>query len=138
MLGLRTLARAMDDEPPVRAARKVAAPQTFGALIRGVHTDFAVSRFNDNTFIAITQAGKLGTVLQVQEVGTLSGGRHGIQVLMGQRENDLVALYADQIAQAILPRCRTPLVLSLAMKNQQPNTEELGEILAALTTSVKW
>lgn len=128
----------MDDEAPRAPVRKVAAPVAFGAAVRGVHTDFVVARYSDNTFIAVTQAGKLGTLMQVQEAGTLSGGRHSVQVLMGQRESDLNALYADQIAQAILPRCRTPLLLALAMKNQKPSPEELGEILAALLANVKW
>lgn len=126
------------DESELRLPRKVIAPQVFGAIIRGEHTDFVINRFNDNTFIAVTQAGKLGTVMQLREEGTLSGGRHGMQILMGQRENDLVTLYADQIAHFVLPRSRTPLVLALAIKNQKPNMEELGEIIAALAHNVKW
>ena len=126
------------DEAELRVPRKVTAPQLFGAVVKGHHTDFIVNVYNDNTFIAITQAGKLGTVLQVREEGTLSGGRHNIQVLMGQRDNDLVSLYADQIAQFVLPKCRTPLILALALRNKQPNMEELGAIIAALAHNVKW
>jgi hypothetical protein len=135
---LAAVALLMDELTGPPQTRKVAGAQVLGAIVAGQHTDFVVNLYSDCAFVAITQVGKLGTVMHIREEGTLSGGRHSVQVLMGQRENNLITTYADQLAQFILPKCRTPLLLTLAMKNHEPKLDELEALLAVLAHRVKW
>lgn len=128
----------MEEQLGAPMGKKVAPAQVLAALICGQHTDFVISLYSDNAFVAITQVGKLGTVIQVREEGTLESSSYSQQVLLGQRESNLITTYAAQIARFVLPLCKTPMILTLAMKGQEPKMAELEEILAVLAHRVKW
>ncbi|KAF1331278.1 hypothetical protein FI667_g4392, partial [Globisporangium splendens] len=67
------------------------------ADINGVATDIAVTIFADRLFIAVTQLGTFGTLVEAHQKDTISGKfQPDIRVRLGRRDDPLLLVYARQ------------------------------------------
>lgn len=106
------------------------APDTVihSALVHEVFTELVVTRYSDRLFLAVTQLGKLGTILEarrekVQE-GAVQGAGAGrtvysVAVLLGQ-EREEVTLLARILAEKL--QLTQPLVLCVGVKDISAQT----------------
>uniref|UniRef100_M4BMM1 Uncharacterized protein n=1 Tax=Hyaloperonospora arabidopsidis (strain Emoy2) TaxID=559515 RepID=M4BMM1_HYAAE len=65
--------------------------------INGIPTDLAVSIFADRVFIAVTQFGTFGTLVEARQKESISGKlQPDIHVRLGRRDDPLLLVYARQ------------------------------------------
>jgi len=127
----------LDDQLPVRAEPGSATGQNgpvsklAAGIVRGRHTDLVVTRYSDKLFLAVTQLGKLGTLLEVRrdcvgvtgEVGRASRAVFSCSVLLGQ-DTEEVHLLARMLAERL--GLSQPLVLCVGVKGL---TVDLAKLL---------
>lgn len=90
-----------------------------GAVVSGVHTDLVVTRYTDNTFVCVTQLGKLGTIVQVER-DQVRAGEEGTKkvvysstVLLGQ-DSEEIQFLARVLAER--SQFNKPMVLCVGVK----------------------
>jgi len=90
-----------------------------GAVVSGVHTDLVVTRYTDNTFVCVTQLGKLGTIVQVER-DQVRAGEEGTKkvvysstVLLGQ-DSEEIQFLARVLAER--SQLNKPMVLCVGVK----------------------
>lgn len=79
-------------------------PRTRRTLVSvdGVDTEVIAQLFEDCIFVAVSQLGKLGTVITVPAERANDGSRrYEPRVLLGRRDDPLLLLYARQIAEQV-------------------------------------
>lgn len=117
----------LDDQLPARAEPGPAASQNgpvtklIAGVVQGRHTDLVVTRYSDKLFLAVTQLGKLGTLLEVRRdrvevTGEAARGGRAVfscSVLLGQ-DTEEVHLLARMLAERL--ELSQPLVLSVGVK----------------------
>ncbi|KAL6068589.1 Proteasome assembly chaperone 3 [Balamuthia mandrillaris] len=125
------------------ASRSVPSTKQFAAVINGVHTEFILTPFADRIFIVITQLGKLGTLITAsKETNDVMSGEpqeanYAIDVLLGKRDEPLLALYARRIVELICAKhARRSLLLSLCLKDH--SLASLPIILDLLEANKVW
>lgn len=124
------MAGLLEESLPERAIRE---PETGGpdtrllhGLLGEVHTDLVVTSYSDKLFLAVTQLGKLGTILEarreeareVPEGGGRGRAVYGVRVLLG-REREEDELLARVLAER-LPLGGRPLVLCVGVRDLTP------------------
>lgn len=125
------MASLLEEALPERAVREpeTAGPDTrlLHGLVGEVRTDLVVTHYSDKLFIAVTQLGKLGTILEAGKEEAREGpegagrGRpvFGVSVLLG-REREEDRLLARMLAER-LPLGGRSLVLCVGIKDLTPN-----------------
>jgi len=125
----------LDDNQPERlepAPAAAAGPKTkiHAGLIGGVHTELVISIYCDRTFVAVTQVGKLGDIIEVrrdkvQECGPGGAGGEGVggravysaTVLLGRHSEEVELLGRVLAEKLVLVK---PLVLCVGIKTIDP------------------
>lgn len=118
---MSSLLEEVQPERPEPKAPETAGPESklVGALVDSVHTDLVVTKYTDNTFVCVTQLGKLGTIVQVERDQVKSGEEGGRKViysstvLLGQDSEEIQFL-----ARVLAERSQLlkPLILCVGVK----------------------
>eukprot|EP00243_Klebsormidium_subtile_P004179 TRINITY_DN17975_c0_g1_i1.p1 TRINITY_DN17975_c0_g1~~TRINITY_DN17975_c0_g1_i1.p1 ORF type:complete len:123 (+),score=27.65 TRINITY_DN17975_c0_g1_i1:460-828(+) len=108
----------------------------FNKDIKGIKTDFLISRYEDYTAVMVTQIGKMGTILQAKKEETYGGAStYTVNTLFGKRDEPLLEACARQLAEKLSAGDSSrPLLLSLGLRD--PSSESVREILNAIVGNV--
>ncbi|KAF1792445.1 Proteasome assembly chaperone 3 [Phytophthora cactorum] len=108
--------------------------------INGVPTDIAVSIFADRVFVAVTQLGTFGTLVEAHQKDSISGKfQPDIHIRLGRRDDPLLLVYARQFLEhfgggANLLRCvcdlgsvpiGLPILAAIGLKDRSSGTFEV-------------
>jgi len=118
---MSSLLEEVQPDRPEPTEPESAGPATtlVGAIVDSVHTDLVVTRYSDNTFVCVTQLGKLGTIVQVERDQVRSGEEGGKKlvysstVLLGQDSEEIQFLARVLAERSQLTK---PLVLCVGVK----------------------
>jgi len=118
---MSSLLEEVQPDRPEPKEPESAGPATtlVGAIVDSVHTDLVVTRYSDNTFVCVTQLGKLGTIVQVERDQVRSGEEGGKKlvysstVLLGQDSEEIQFLARVLAERSQLTK---PLVLCVGVK----------------------
>ncbi|CEG41393.1 Uncharacterized conserved protein [Plasmopara halstedii] len=95
-------------------------------IINGLPTDFAVSIFADRVFIAVTQLGTFGTLLEAYQKDTISGKlQSDIHVRLGRRDDPLLLVYARQLLEHFGVPVGLPVLVAIGLKDRSSQTFEV-------------
>uniref|UniRef100_A0AAV1UDQ2 Proteasome assembly chaperone 3 n=1 Tax=Peronospora matthiolae TaxID=2874970 RepID=A0AAV1UDQ2_9STRA len=93
--------------------------------INGVLTDLAVSIFADRVFIAVTQLGTFGTLVEARQKESISGKlQPDIHVRLGRRDDPLLLVYARQFLEHFGVPVGLPVLAALGLKDRSSTTFE--------------
>ena len=101
----------------------------------GVVTTIILSSYQDRHFLLITQTGKFGSMLTSWSEDRLDGSSklYKSHVLLGKRDDELLNVFAKEIMQIISPRSTLPLLLSIALDDENGrNAETFKTILESV------
>ncbi|KAF0723833.1 hypothetical protein AaE_009836 [Aphanomyces astaci] len=105
--------------------------------INGVETTLIVSEFSDRIFVAVTQLGTFGTILEATSKENMNGNLHvDISVRLGKRDDPLLLVYARQFLEHFgrHDACRIPrgksIVAAVGLKDRSSTTFEV--VMASL------
>eukprot|EP00639_Heterosigma_akashiwo_P005173 CAMPEP_0194569516 /NCGR_PEP_ID=MMETSP0292-20121207/7195_1 /TAXON_ID=39354 /ORGANISM="Heterosigma akashiwo, Strain CCMP2393" /LENGTH=120 /DNA_ID=CAMNT_0039419771 /DNA_START=103 /DNA_END=465 /DNA_ORIENTATION=+ len=115
------------------------------AIIDGIHTEFVISIFDDRVFVLVTQMKKMGTLVSVEAEGAgagalgLGGGSgYSVSVLLGRRDDPLLAVYARQVMERVCSSLQRPLLLGIALKPEGRGTSTFEAIINELISMKRW
>ncbi|RHZ15869.1 hypothetical protein DYB37_011283 [Aphanomyces astaci] len=99
--------------------------------INGVDTTLIVSEFSDRIFVAVTQLGTFGTILEATSKENMNGNLHvDISVRLGKRDDPLLLVYARQFLEHFgIPRGKS-IVAAVGLKDRSSATFEV--VMASL------
>ncbi|RHY47958.1 hypothetical protein DYB26_013553 [Aphanomyces astaci] len=99
--------------------------------INGVETTLIVSEFSDRIFVAVTQLGTFGTILEATSKENMNGNLHvDISVRLGKRDDPLLLVYARQFLEHFgIPRGKS-IVAAVGLKDRSSATFEV--VMASL------
>ena len=101
---LRTPAQADSSSIEVTTSGGNGLPLTrqCAACINGVHTEIVVTGYADRVNVLVTQLGSPGTILHASSEKSADGERrYEVKVLLGRRDDPLLAVYARQLIQRV-------------------------------------
>ena len=92
----------------------------------GVVTTIVLSSYQDRHFLLITQTGKFGSLLTSWCEDRLDGSSklYKSHVLLGKRDDELLNVFAKEIMQIISLRSTLPLLLSIALDDENGRDAE--------------
>ncbi|GAB9466993.1 hypothetical protein Gpo141_00004353 [Globisporangium polare] len=94
--------------------------------INGVATDIAVTVFADRVFIAVTQVGTFGTLIEAHQKDTISGKfQPDIHVRLGRRDDPLLLVYARQFLEHFGAPRWLPVLAAIGLKDRSSGTFEV-------------
>uniref|UniRef100_K3WMM2 Uncharacterized protein n=1 Tax=Globisporangium ultimum (strain ATCC 200006 / CBS 805.95 / DAOM BR144) TaxID=431595 RepID=K3WMM2_GLOUD len=94
--------------------------------IHGVATDIAVTIFADRLFIAVTQLGTFGTLVEAHQKDTISGKfQPDIHVRLGRRDDPLLLVYARQFLENFGSPLGLPVLAAIGLKDRSSATFEV-------------
>ncbi|ETL98004.1 hypothetical protein L917_04840 [Phytophthora nicotianae] len=94
--------------------------------INGVSTDIAVSIFVDRVFIAVTQLGTFGTLVEAHQKDSISGKfQPDIHVRLGRRDDPLLLVYARQFLEHFGIPVGLPILAAIGLKDRSSGTFEV-------------
>ncbi|KAL3667050.1 hypothetical protein V7S43_007993 [Phytophthora oleae] len=94
--------------------------------INGVPTDIAVSLFADRVFIAVTQLGTFGTLVEAQQKDSISGKlQPDIHVRLGRRDDPLLLVYARQFLEHFGVPVGLPILAAIGLKDRSSDAFEV-------------
>ncbi|KAG1688608.1 hypothetical protein DVH05_003534 [Phytophthora capsici] len=95
-------------------------------VINEVPTDIAVSIFADRVFIAVTQLGTFGTLVEAQQKDSISGKlQPDIHVRLGRRDDPLLLVYARQFLEHFGVPLGLPILAAIGLKDRSSDTFEI-------------
>ncbi|KAF0695043.1 Aste57867_14101 [Aphanomyces stellatus] len=96
------------------------------ADINGVETTIIVSEFSDRIFLAVTQVGTFGTIIEASSKENLNGNSHvDISIRLGKRDDPLLLVYARQFLEQFgMPRGKS-IVAAVGLKDRSAATFEV-------------
>ncbi|KAF4027988.1 Proteasome assembly chaperone 3 [Phytophthora infestans] len=93
--------------------------------INGVPTDIAVSIFADRVFIAVTQLGTFGTLVEAYQKDSISGKfQPDIHIRLGRRDDPLLLVYARQFLEHFGIPVGLPILAAIGLKDRSSGTFE--------------
>ncbi|CAI5736907.1 unnamed protein product [Hyaloperonospora brassicae] len=93
--------------------------------INGVSTDLAVTIFADRVFIAVTQLGTFGTLIEARQKESISGKlQPDIHVRLGRRDDPLLLVYARQFLEHFGAPVGLPVLAAVGLKDRSSETFE--------------
>ncbi|KDO21570.1 hypothetical protein SPRG_13381 [Saprolegnia parasitica CBS 223.65] len=100
--------------------------------INGIATTLIVSEFSDRLFIAATQLGTFGTILEATSTESFNGNASAnIVIRLGKRDDPLLLVYARQFLEHFgMPRGKS-IVAAVGLKDRTAPTFE------AIMTTIK-
>ncbi|KAG7382375.1 Proteasome assembly chaperone 3 [Phytophthora pseudosyringae] len=94
--------------------------------INGVPTDIAVSIFADRVFIAVTQLGTFGTLVEAHQKDSISGKlQPDIHIRLGRRDDPLLLVYARQFLEHFGVPVGLPILAAIGLKDRSSGTFEV-------------
>mmetsp|Transcript_18747 Transcript_18747/g.24755 ORF Transcript_18747/g.24755 Transcript_18747/m.24755 type:complete len:141 (+) Transcript_18747:77-499(+) len=110
------------------------------AIIKGIHTDFVITVYDDKIFILVTQLQKIGTLISVESERSALGGSNGYStsVLLGRRDDPLLLIYARQVMEQVCAGVGKPLLLGIALKPEGRDPQTFESIMNELIRLKKW
>ncbi|XP_024366923.1 uncharacterized protein [Physcomitrium patens] len=110
----------------------------FVTSIQGLKTEVVQFSYDDHIMIAVTQIGKMGTLLHARkEEGYGTGPTFNISILMGKRDEPLMMACARQLIEKMSKTgCSRPLILSLGLADH--SAETLKDIIEVVVENKIW
>ncbi|KAG2771494.1 hypothetical protein JG687_00002150 [Phytophthora cactorum] len=94
--------------------------------INGVPTDIAVSIFADRVFVAVTQLGTFGTLVEAHQKDSISGKfQPDIHIRLGRRDDPLLLVYARQFLEHFGVPIGLPILAAIGLKDRSSGTFEV-------------
>ncbi|CAK4089902.1 unnamed protein product [Aphanomyces euteiches] len=105
-------------------------------VINDIETTLIVSEFSDRIFIAVTQLGTFGTIIEATSKENLNGNPHiDISVRLGKRDDPLLLIYARQFLERFgIPRGKS-IVAAVGLKDRTSETFEV--VINAIQTLIR-
>nr|XP_024366924.1 proteasome assembly chaperone 3-like isoform X2 [Physcomitrium patens] len=106
--------------------------------VQGLKTEVVQFSYDDHIMIAVTQIGKMGTLLHARkEEGYGTGPTFNISILMGKRDEPLMMACARQLIEKMSKTgCSRPLILSLGLADH--SAETLKDIIEVVVENKIW
>ena len=107
---------------------------------QGITTHVLCNTFSDRHFFIVSQTRRFGTLISAWAEDRLDGGgkSHQIRILTGQREDELLDVYAKQIVMRLAEHSSRPLLLSVALAEGGRDVGTFQQVVRAVEEMHGW